>query len=109
MGRRVDKGLGSKDRPELRRRSHLRQGKIKEQAYDPAFLVLNLSRRYGDERLEATCAHKLPRLTSPGYRHLKAMLDSNLDQCGPVDGRKREPAGAAAPKGHVRGADYHKD
>ena len=79
--------------------------KIKEQAYNPALSALNLSRKYGDERLEAACAHALPRLTSPRYRHLKAILD----QRGPANGRRLEPAGDAAPKGRVRGAGYYKD
>ena len=57
--------------------------KVKEQAYNPVLSVLNLSKRYGEDRLEAACAHALPKLTSPRYRHLKAILDSNLDAAGP--------------------------
>ena len=44
------------------------RAKVKEQAYNPALSVLRLSKKYGDGRLEAACAHALPRLTSPRYR-----------------------------------------
>ena len=83
---------------------------MKEQAYNPALSVLNLSKKYGDERLEAACAHALPRLTSPRYRHIKAILDSNLDASGPLSSAPSEGgAGEAAPRGHVRGADYYRE
>lgn len=84
--------------------------KIKEQAYNPSLSVLGLSKRYGDDRLEAACAHALPKLTSPRYKHLKAILDSNLDQQGPSP-RQRPEQGEPGngPKGHVRGADCYKD
>lgn len=81
--------------------------KVKEQAYNPALSVLRLSRKYGDERLEAACEHALPRLSSPRYKHIKAILDSNLD-AEREPGQKRRP-GADGPRGHLRGADYYKD
>lgn len=81
--------------------------KLKEQAYNPALSVLKLSKRYGRERLEAACSHALPRLASPRYKHLKAILDSGLDA------RASEPrkasSGGDGPRGHVRGADYYRD
>lgn len=80
--------------------------KLKEQAYDPALSVLRLSRKYGDERLEAACAHALPRLSHPRYRHLKAILDSRLD-CE-AERRPKRPA-PAGEGGHLRGADYYRD
>lgn len=80
--------------------------KVREQVYNPALSVLRLSKKYGDERLEAACAHALPRLTSPRYRHLKAILDSNLDE-GPSPASAEQ--GSARPSGHVRGADYYRD
>lgn len=80
--------------------------KVKEQAYNPALSVLKLAKRYGEDRLEAACAHALPRLTSPRYRHLKAILDSSLEG-GPAPGGGR--AAPDAPKGHVRGADYYRE
>ena len=81
--------------------------KVKEQAHDPALSVPDLSKKYGDERLEVACAYALPKLTSPRYKHLKAILDANLDQEGPAEDGPGETRDA--PKGHVRGADYHRD
>ena len=68
--------------------------------------MLRLSKKYGDERLEAAYAHALPRLTSPRYRHLKAILDSNLDG-GPSPASAEQ--GSARPSGRVRGADCYRD
>jgi hypothetical protein len=42
--------------------------------------ALWLSKKNDDERLEAACAHALHKLTSPRYRHIKAILDSNLEK-----------------------------
>lgn len=83
--------------------------KVKEQAYNPSLSVLNLSKKYGEERLEAACAHALPRLGSPRYRHLKAILDSNLDD--PAAPMREKPGGGQepGPRGHVRGADYYRE
>ena len=81
--------------------------KLKEQAYNPALSVLRLSRKYGSDRLEAACAHALPRLASPRYKHLKAILDSNLDaerDTTPKRGTVTDGTGA-----HLRGADYYRD
>lgn len=78
--------------------------KAKEQACSPALSVLRLAKRYGEDRLEAACAHALPRLTSPRYRHLKAILDSSLEGGPAARGGGTAPD---APKGHVRGADYY--
>lgn len=80
--------------------------KLKEQAYNPALSVLNLSKRYGRDRLEAACSHALPRLASPRYKHLKAILDSNLDAGASAP---RKAASGDGPRGHVRGADYYRD
>ncbi|MGN0055535.1 MAG: Mu transposase domain-containing protein [Atopobiaceae bacterium] len=78
--------------------------KVREQAYSPALSVLRLSKKYGDERLEAACAHALPRLTSPRYRQIKAILDSSLEEGPPHGAAVRD---GSRPSGHVRGADYH--
>lgn len=66
--------------------------KVRDQALNPALSVLRLSDAYGQKRLESACGYALGRLQVPRYRHLKPILDSNLDLC---DGG-----------GHVRGADY---
>ena len=81
--------------------------KVKEQAYNPSLSILRLSGKYGEDRLEAACAHALPRLSSPRYKHIKAILDSNLDaERGP--GQKKRPD-ADGPRGHLRGADYYRN
>lgn len=82
--------------------------KVKEQAYNPALSVINLSKKYGEKRLEAACERALPKLASPRYKHLKAILDSNLD-AGRARGRDRAEGPGGKPLGHVRGADYYKD
>lgn len=81
--------------------------KIKEQERSPALSVPSLSKRYGRERLEAACSHALPRLASPRYRNLKAILDSGLD--GQAGSAEKAPSSRAALRGHVRGADCCKD
>lgn len=78
---------------------------IKEQAYNPALSVLRLSKRYGNERLEAACAYSLKRLHSPRYRHLKALLESNIDKIDSEDGTDNDDADAT---GYVRGAGYYR-
>lgn len=81
--------------------------KLKEQAYNPALSVLRLSRKYGDGRLEGACAHALPRLSHPRYKHLKAILDSDLDR--EDRGKAKKPSAAGGRGGHLRGADYYRD
>lgn len=87
------------------------RAKVKEQAYNPSLSVLNLSKKYGEQRLEAACAHALPKLNSPRYKHLKAILDSGLDDpTAQVPARRRPDGGpGSGPKGHVRGADYYRE
>lgn len=87
------------------------RAKVKEQAYNPSLSVLNLSKKYGERRLEAACAHALPKLNSPRYKHLKAILDSNLDESPATNPARKKPDGGpgSGPMGHVRGADYYRE
>ena len=73
--------------------------------------MLNLSKKYGEGRLEAACAHALPKLSSPRYKHLKAILDSGLDGPTAQAPARKKPGGGpgSGPKGHVRGADYYRE
>lgn len=80
--------------------------KLKEQAYNPALSVLRLSKKYGEDRLEAACGHALPKLVLPRYKHIKAILDSELDRDQPGEPKKPSAGGKG---GHLRGADYYKD
>jgi hypothetical protein len=84
---------------------------VKEQAYNPSLSVLRLSRKYGDDRLEAACAHALPKVSSPRYKHLKAILDSGLDEPPTPSPTRKKPGDGpgSGPKGHVRGADYYRN
>lgn len=93
VGRRAHQGPSARDRPpcaEVVERISARV-KVREQAHSPALSAPRLPKEHGDERLEAACAHALPRLTSPRCRHLKAVPDSSLD-----GGRRRPPPNGAA-------------
>lgn len=83
------------------------RAEAREQARDPALSVPDLSKKYGDERPGVACAYALPRPASPRHRHPEAILDANLGQEGPAEDGPGETRDA--PKGHVRGADYHRD
>ena len=101
------KGWASDVGPSCRAVDRIFDGvKLKEQAYNPSLSVLRLSRRYGKDRLEAACDHALPKIRSPRYRHIKAILDANLER-----GESPEPKrpGGGRPRGHLRGADYYRD
>ncbi len=74
--------------------------RVRERALDPALSVPGLAERYGEARLESACAYALGLLLVPRYRHLKPILDSNLD-FDDGDVHRAEAGG-----GHVRGADY---
>jgi serine phosphatase RsbU (regulator of sigma subunit) len=67
--------------------------------------------QYGDDRLEAACAHALPKVSSPRYKHLKAILDSGLDEPPTPSPTRKKPGDGpgSGPKGHVRGADYYRN
>ena len=52
---------------------------IKEQGYNSALSILNLSKTYSNKRLEDACGIALVSITSPRYKYLKALLSSNKD------------------------------
>ena len=74
---------------------------IKEQAYNPCLSVLNLSKSYTPERLEAACSMALDKIHSPRYRHLKAILSANQDKTAAM------PLKTIDEQGYVRGAEYY--
>ena len=53
---------------------------IKEQAYNPALAVLNLSKRYAERDLESACAYAFAKASSPRYPFLKSVLAHNASQ-----------------------------
>lgn len=79
--------------------------KVKEQGYNPSLSVLKLSKKYGNERLEAACQIALRKFPSPRYKHLKAILSNNQDNI-PLNETKEadinENRGA-----HLRGGAYY--
>lgn len=79
--------------------------KVKEQAYNPCLSVLGLSKKYSQERLEAACDVALTKVTTPRYRHLKQILDTNQDKlitddCSAID-RENDS------QGFIRGGNYY--
>lgn len=78
-----------------------RSVQIKEQAYNPCLSVLNLSKSYTPERLEAACSMALDRIRSPRHRHLKAILSANQDK------NVAMPSKTTDEQGYVRGAKYY--
>lgn len=52
---------------------------IKEQGYNAALSVLNLSKHYSSERFEDACQIALTNTATPRYRYIKAILSSNQD------------------------------
>lgn len=78
-----------------------RSVQIKEQAYNPCLSVLNLSKSYTPERLEAACSMALDRIRLPRYKHLKAILSANQDKTVAM------PSKMTDEQGYVRGAKYY--
>ena len=85
--------------------------KIKEQGYNAALSVLNLSKHYSNERFEDACEIALANVASPRYKYLKAILTSNQDiilrerktsQVGKKPSPSENTDGA-----YVRGASYY--
>jgi transposase len=57
----------------LQSRSHPQQG------YRSCLGLMSLGKKYGDDRLEAACAHAL-RIQNPTYKSVKSILQSGLDR-----------------------------
>jgi hypothetical protein len=74
---------------------------IKEQAYNSVMAILNLSKTYGDNRLEAACSYALEKVPSPRCRFLKTVLASNTDKASPSIEPPKETGG------YVRGSSYY--
>ena len=77
---------------------------IKEQGYQSALSVLNLSKKYSDNHLNKACQIALERVHSPRYRQLNAILTN------PVNKSLFNSMELEAPvtrMGYVRGSDYY--
>lgn len=73
---------------------------VREQGYNPALAVLNLSKRYGNTALEAACGYALERAERPRCRFIRSILASGAAGSG-GDGPDD------APGGYIRGAGYY--
>jgi len=86
---------------------------LKEQGYNSALSVLNLSKKYPKERFEAACSIALANTTSPRYKYLKALLSNNQDlihQERKVESISPKDTFETTDKEHgafVRGAGYY--
>ena len=77
---------------------------VKEQAYNPALAVLNLTRRYTEAELEEACAFALSKVGSPRCKFIKTVLASNAaTRAG--DGSCDETSSG----GYIRGERYYKN
>lgn len=76
--------------------------KIKEQGYNPSLSILKLSKKYGEERLEAACQLALKHYRSPRYKHLKGILDNRQDE---IEAQKKEEK--IEKRKYARGAEYY--
>lgn len=74
---------------------------IKEQAYNPALAVLNLTKTYSERGLEDACAYALERSSRPRCRLIKSILASGV--------AKQYREEEAKPSGYIRGAAYYED
>lgn len=75
---------------------------IKEQGYNPSLAVLNLSKKYGNRRLEDACAYALSRTSVPRCRFIRTVLAS-----GVADGSAAEDEAGGEAGGYLRGAEYY--
>ena len=77
-----------------------------EQGYRACLGLLNLSKDYGEERLEAACRRALT-IGSPTRKRIIAILKAKLDQHPDLfPAADTAAATASRPHGNVRGADY---
>lgn len=73
---------------------------IKEQAYNPALAVLNLTKRYAERDLEEACEYALAKVAHPRCKFIKSVLASKA--AASMEDKGEESAG-----GYIRGAGYY--
>ncbi len=80
---------------------------LKEQGYNAALSVLNLSKNYPNDRFETACKIALENTASPRYKYLKAILSNNQDILHKQK-QLSQPQKASDNKGaYIRGAKYY--
>jgi transposase len=85
---------------------------LKEQGYNAALSILNLSKQYPKERFESVCSIALSRVSSPRYKYLKALLTNNQDLVFKEHQTKKQHAEDQVPfqedsGAFIRGAGYY--
>jgi transposase len=76
-----------------------------EQGYRSCLGILRLSRRYGDDRLEAACRRAVV-IGARSYRSVDSILAHGLDRA-PLPGSGPTPAQGPREHEHLRGASYY--
>lgn len=88
-----------------------RSVQIKEQGYNSALSILNLSKHYPNSRFEDACRIALNNTTSPRYKYLKALLSNNQDILDHERSSKLQPQEnhciSEEQGAYVRGASYY--
>jgi transposase len=75
-----------------------------EQGYRSCLGILRLSKRYGQERLEAACARAMA-AGARSYRHVDSILKHGLDRIAPAEESQSKQLSLAHE--NVRGRDYY--
>lgn len=75
---------------------------VKEQAYNPALAVLNLTKTYSERDLEDACEYALAKTARPRCKFIKTVLASNAARH--ADRGDGEPRG-----GYIRGEGYYNE
>lgn len=88
-----------------------RSVQIKEQGYNSALSILNLSKHYPNSCFEDACRIALNNTTSPRYKYLKALLSNNQDILERERASKQQSQEnhsiAEGQGAYVRGAGYY--
>ena len=77
------------------------------QAVEPALAVPRLSKRYSAQRLENACSPALRTIASPGYSHIRPILESGRDVTGEIPDDAGGVEGRGDGAGWVRGGDCY--
>ena len=75
---------------------------VKEQAYNPALAVLNLTKQYAERDLEDACEYALSKTARPRCKFIKTVLASNAAKR--AEDEDEEPLG-----GYIRGEGYYNE
>jgi len=81
----------------------LKERRHPEQGYRSCLGIYRLAKRYGDERTDAACAKVLV-AGGRSYRHVRSVLQHNLDRAPALD---IGPRGPSIVHENVRGRDYY--